>query len=286
LLYAAVGSEIIGFDPVSGVRVRSFRTASQFIEGMSVGEEGVLFLSAPWDGKLIRLAPESGATTELTSDLEFPRAIRYDPISGKILVLDGEEIVTIKAVDPASGDISVLKETLIPAGGDVEPDPSGNMYISSPTENSIYLVLNGGTGEIVECCTGKEAPWGMSFDTSRNELVVAMNTGDKLERVPASTAGIHPQTSQNGATFRAYPNPFRTNISLSFTSLPPGPSKITVLTPDGRLIMEESIEPHLAASGQSGLLLDLESCQVPPGLVLIRWTTNEGSWTLPLIRVK
>jgi len=286
LLYAAVGSEIIGFDPQSGVRVRSFRTDSQFIEGMTVGEGGVLFLSAPWDGKIIRLDPVNGNSMDLTAGLVYPRSIRYDKISGKILVLDGEETITLKAIDPASGEAADLKETSIAAGGDVEADPSGNIYISSPSQNSIFLLLGAGTGDIVECCTGKEAPWGMSFDTYRNELVVAMNTGDKLERIPASTAGIPSQTWQNGATFRAYPNPFRTSICLSFTSMPPGPSKITVLTPDGRVIMEKSIEANLAASFRSGLLLDLESCQVPPGLVLVRWTTIEGSWTLPLIRVK
>jgi len=240
ILFAASGSEIVFYNPESGIRINSSRTDAQYFEGITVDPDGRIYAAAPVDGKIVVLEPSTGEIINLATGLDYPRAVKYDPFSGQLLVLDGEETCTVKSFDRETGKSTILATTMIISGGDIEPDGLGNYYISSPQENAIYILKGLGSGKEILFKSDLNGPWGMKYDSIRSELVVAMNSADRIEKIGVSATGIV-SVDQGKVPLQVYPNPFSDflNISLPCRSL--DECIVDLVSIDGKTLFSKKI---------------------------------------------
>ena len=206
LLFVNAGAYLQVFHPITGIRINSYRPDVQYLEGMAAGPDGMLYLSAPMDGKVLAFNPLTGLFFDLAAGLNYPGAIAWDSFSGKLLLLDGEELITVKEIDPADGTVTTKEATEISSGGDIEPDGYGNYYISSPSQNSIYVNTSRWTTQTVLYKGDLDGPWGMVFEGSSRELIVAMNGSSILERIIANATGTEP-LMRGPVDMVVYPNP-------------------------------------------------------------------------------
>lgn len=286
-LYAAVGSEIVAYNPDSGVRIASYRTDAQYLEDLTADPSGLLFASAPLDGKILLLNSTNGQSSLLAEGLDYPKAIKYDPGSGQILILDGEESVTVKSADPFNGEIRTLKQTLIRAGGDIESDGSGNYYISSPGENVILAITDNGAGEPFRYMTDLDGPWGLCYDANEKELVVAMNSGDRIQRIPATATGVPEMISRSKPEILAFPNPFGEYLNLHFPDGWREDSEIQLISPEGCILLSKKKNHGSPDAYTQIMTLDLTGLSlIPCGLYFVRWSGKSETATLPLIHCR
>ncbi len=256
LLYVNSGASLQVFHPESGVWQASYRVDAQFLEGLTATPTGQIYLSAPEDGTIFSFDPGTGIVNTVATALEYPRALRYDAHTGEILVLDGEELITVKSVNPASGDITTLQVTTIAAGGDIETDGAGNYYLSSPSANSIFVNTSGWISPAMEYRTGLQGPWGLSYDGGSKELIVAMNGANRLERIPATATGISRLPNDQLMTFSAWPNPFIDRIRLKIPANTPD-CLLQLMSSEGRLLWSRKVSATFAHAGSSELEIDL-----------------------------
>jgi len=281
LLYANVGANLTVYQPVTGIRIASYRADAQYLEGMTVGPDGRLYLSAPLDGTIICFSQSTTLFTTVASGLDYPRALRYDPLTGEIMVLDGEELVTVKTLNPSNGEIDTKEITPIPAGGDIETDGAGNWYISSPETNSIYVNTSAWAAPITLYRPDLAGPWGMWYDGSSRELVVSMNTGNSIVRIPATASGISDRAQQKELLLSVFPNPCKermvVNLSGTFSSLP----LLRVISPDGKVMWSRTL-PLINSSSQTIEIRDLTG--LPEGLYYLVCSGASGQVSVPFIR--
>jgi hypothetical protein len=286
LLYANSGASLNVCHPETGSRIASYRTDAQFLEGLTADPSGMLYLSAPPDGKIFRFNPVTGLIMMVAEDLDYPRALRYDPLTGEILILDGEELITVKSLDPANGNITIRQLTAIPAGGDIETDGAGNYYISSPSTNSIYVNTTGWTSPTMQYHTDLQGPWGMWYDKQARELVVAMNGANRLERIAATATGIQILREQ-GSTLSVYPNPFIDRINISLPDNYRQAASLKLMSPDGRIVWCE----RLMISGSGVNSSSVTTNIIAPGPLpvgLYYFTYSDGSLTvsMPMVHMR
>ncbi|MDD4645613.1 MAG: FG-GAP-like repeat-containing protein [Bacteroidales bacterium] len=286
LLYANSGANLKVYDPESGIIKAQYRTDYQFLEGMAVAPSGLIYLSAPMDGKIGCFNPETGSLTTLAEGLDYPRALRYDPFTAKIIVLDGEESVTIKSIDPISGIWSVKQVTEIAAGGDVETDGSGNYYISSPSSNSVFVNTSAWESPVIAYRTDLAGPWGLWYDGLTRELVVAMNSSDRIERIPATATGIENSPVDRNAGFFAYPNPFTDRIYIKCHGMANPDSELKLVAPNGQIIWSQ--QAVFSRTGQnSALSVDIPDMRsLPEGLYYLTGTDGKKMISQALIHTR
>lgn len=281
LLYANVGPYLNVYHPVTGMIISSYRSNTQYLEGMTLAPDGKLYLSAPLDGFLICFSPVTTLFTTVAEGLDYPRALRFDPLTGEILILDGEEMVAVKSLNPSNGEISTKEITPIPAGGDIETDGAGNWYISSPESNSIYANTSSWAAPTALYRSDLAGPWGMWYDNSSRELVVCMNTGNSVDRIPATASGIPAQTQQQAPVLTLFPNPCRERMIVNLSGSYSASSALTVISPDGRVMWRRTLS--LINSGSQTIeIRDLSG--LPEGLYYLVCSGASGLVSVPFIR--
>ncbi len=260
LLYVNAGAYLNVYQSNTGIRIENYRPDVQFLEGMAEGQGGILYLSAPMDGKILAFNRLTRVFSDLATGLSYPRAIAWDRFSARLFVLDGEEFITVKEIDPADGAALIKEVTAIRSGGDIEPDGNGNFYISSPLQNSIYVNTTHWSSESVPYHRDLKAPWGMIFDGVTHELVVAMNGSNTLERVAATATGTN-LVVDPGESFTVYPNPAS---DLLYITMPFDKSWDVEFQITDQCGAVRSVDKR----NFSGLLtgLDLSSLNLEPGL--------------------
>jgi hypothetical protein len=284
LLYANSGSALQAYHPVSGNLVGSYRTDAQYLLGLTTGPSGMLYLSAPLDGNIYSFDPVAGLITTIAGGLEFPQALRYDPLSGEILVLDGEDRVTVKSIDPASGGTTIWQVTEIPAGGDIEVDGSGNFYLSSPSSNTIYANTSGWSSPTVVYLDNLQGPWGLCYDGEAKELVVAMTGTNRLERVAATATGIGTSPADRPVSASAWPNPFVSELHIRIPVPLTSAAVLKIVSPDGRLIWSRSSSTIGNSRGISELEITLtEMGSLPAGLYFLIYSDGPRSSAVPVV---
>lgn len=277
LLYANSGANVNVYHPETGISIASYRSDAQYLVGMAPTPSGMLYVSAPMDGKIIGFNPATGLFTTIAEGLDYPGALRYDPVTGEILLLDGEEVVTVKSLSTVDGNISVKQNTAIEAGGDIAADGSGNYYISSPSTNSIYANTSGWTSPTIAYRTALAGPWGMWYDGQDRELVVAMNSANRLERIPATATGINTFLKDEISSITAWPNPFKDRIYVNVPDLFQTNSELQLLSPGGQIVWSQrSINSKSDIS-----IMDLGL--LPAGLYYLICTDESRTVSVPLV---
>jgi len=287
LLYANSGANLNVYHPETGIRIASYRTDAQYLEGMAPTPSGMLYLSAPMDGKIFGFNPVTGLFIMVAEGLDYPRALRYDPLTGEILLLDGEDVITVKSLDPASGSISIRQVTGIPAGGDIEADGSGNYYITSPSTNSIYVNTSGWISPTWVYRTDLAGPWGMWYDGQTRELVVALNSANRLERIPATATGIHTFLKDESFLISAYPNPFKDRINIRIPDLYRPASALKLMSPEGKIIWSQRFISSNTDTNSSRVAINITDLGLlPAGLYYLICSDESWMVSVPLLHLR
>lgn len=287
LLYATVGANLNVYNPITGIRTASYRTDAQYLEGMASTPAGMLYLSASPDGKIFGFNPVTGTINTIAEGLDYPRAMGYDPLTGEILVLDGEEVITVKTLNPADGSVSIKQVTGIPAGGDIAADGAGNYYISSPSTNTIYVNTSGWTLPTVAYRSDLAGPWGMWYDPITSELVMAMNSANRIERIPATASGIQITPDGQGFSISAYPNPFTNQITITIPAGHHRESTLKLVSSEGKIIWSQKYSSSTMELNSSGACIDLKNKGfIPAGLCYLIYSDESRTVSVPLIHFR
>ncbi|MFA6126285.1 MAG: VCBS repeat-containing protein [Bacteroidales bacterium] len=285
LLYACSGSALNVYRPETGISIASYRTDAQFLVGIAPAPSGMIYLSAPLDGKILGFNPITGLFQMVAEGLNYPGALMVDPVSGEILLLDGEEEITVKSINPANGSISIKQQTSIKAGGDIETDGVGNFYISSPSMNSIFVNTSGWSAPIMLYRTGLGGPWGMWFDKLTHDLVVVMNGGNRIERIPATASGTWDIPAARSSLMSVYPNPFTDRIRVCIPGgCRPG-SVLKLVSPEGKVIQGQT--RFCSELRSTDFVLDRKGQGIlQPGIYYMIYTDESRTLTAPLIHIR
>lgn len=260
LLFVNAGANLQVFHPNTGIRMNSYRPDAQYLEGMATGPDGMLYLTAPLDGKVLVFNPLTGLFSDLATGLSYPGAITWDSFSGKLLLLDGEELITVKEIDTADGTVNTKEITGIFSGGDIEPDGYGNYYISSPLQNSIYVNTTRWATQTILYKGNLDAPWGLFFEESSHELIVAMNGSSMLERITANATGTDPLIREPVGMV-VYPNPAS---DLLYVEVPAGINEEIVFQITDQSGAVRRVDQHVVSGPVSAI--NLTALNLVPGI--------------------
>jgi hypothetical protein len=284
-VYAAVGASIISYHPVTGTRIREYRGDVQYFEGLTSDPSGVLYASAPADGKIIRMDPETGQQSSLITGLSLPRAVRYDSRLDHLLVLDGEEQVMVKIIKPTNGQTIRSVSTPINAGGDILNDGLGGVFISSPSENTIYRMesLQEPTTPVV-FRSGLDGPWGLCMDSANQQLIVSMASGNRLAGISLKTLGYGGSDYRMEVNCKAFPNPFHDDITIVIPVGAMPVSVIQLIDEQGKVIRSMNPESGVIRTNDNSLLLHFQGISnTSPGICFLHYRSITGVIAVPLI---
>jgi len=275
VLWVNVATELIGLDPQTGIKMNSYRLGAQFLNGLAADDQGFLYASDPPSGTIFKVNPIDGSTINFASGLDYPQHMFYNSQMQKLIVLDGEEDITLKVFDPATGDISTQVETSIKSGGAIVSDGIGNHYISSPAENVIYALTNFLADEPVIYADGLNQPHGMVFLSEDQELLIA-NTGDNtLQVISATATGVQFWPDEN--QFMVYPNPATDKIIIALPLIHEK-LKISLLDMMGKIIWIKRFVPDATVMEMS--LIDMNLSR---GVYFIRIQNSNQVMTKRLV---
>jgi len=130
-------------------------------------------------------------------------------------VLDGESTISIKSVDPATGQVSATIETSILAGGDIVSDGIGNHYLSSPQENSVYAITRNLQDAPYLYSEGHSAPTGLVYFSDDETLGLLSPVLNTLEIIPANATGVDRGIVFENDKIRLFPNPVEEILNIS-----------------------------------------------------------------------
>lgn len=232
-LWVAVGISIYKLDPVSGASYLSFRLPAQFIQGLTLDDSGFIYSSDPYSGIVFKSDPETGQTMILTSGLDYPQSIKFDPGMNKLVLLDGEQVITIKIIDPETGEISTTLETQIIPGGDIIPDGLGNHYVSSPEEDAVYAVTRNFTDPFYLYAQDLFTPTGLVYYSDDQTLGYLSPELNSLEVIPANATGVAIAETNKYSDVKIYPNPVRNILNISGIE---GEATIRIFSLQGELL--------------------------------------------------
>jgi len=210
---------LLKLDPVNGETELSLRAPAQFLQGLTVDGSGVLYLTDPYSGTILKMNPGSAQIDNFIDGLEYPTSIRYDPLLDKLLVLDGENTVSIKCIDIPDGQISTEIETSITAGGDIVCDGIGNHYISSPEENAIYASTNNFADSVYLYSEGHSAATGLVYFADDQALGVLSPVLNSLEIIAANATGVEETGLSEENSIQIFPNPVEDKLHIKLNSI-------------------------------------------------------------------
>lgn len=280
-LYANVGSEIIKVNPLTGQKLATFRIGAQFLTGLSHSEEYLFAADAP-SGTLLVIHPPTGQSRTLVSNLEYPRFVYYDALMQSLIVLDGEDHVTVKVFEPQTGELLLELATPIAAGGALVSDSRGNHYLTSPTENRVYVLLHSLTQEAQIWADNLNQPNGMVFLAETDELLVANTGSNTIEKIAAQATGVFEVVVQN-PEIKAFPNPFTNQIELLLEGIEETSGQLILTSSDGRVLWSESCKNH-SPDQRCLAALKFRLLQQAPGLYTITWQNSNKSASKQLMK--
>jgi sugar lactone lactonase YvrE len=112
------------------------------LNAFEVGSDGMIYGPLMFSGRVVRIDPDTGAITTISSDFDSPGALKLDSRGGAY-VLDGK---MLKHVDLASG--ATTASFPLPAEADnLAVDAEGNVFVSMSAPNSI-AEIEVGTGKL------------------------------------------------------------------------------------------------------------------------------------------
>ncbi len=241
VIWVTSGPMINKYNLESGLLLKQIRTETQFLSSITSDPNGIAYINAPLDGKVFSFNPQNEEFTLLSSDFEYPFAVRYDNFKNELIVLDGEETVTIKTLDTDSGEIQIQNVTYIPAGGDIVPDGKGNYYLSSTSDNRILTFISGLDKIPNIFAEDLQGPWGLWFDAEKSELVVVMNSGNTLERIAATATGVSPIIQDSDMSIQVTTDNIG-HLNIQVDNCEMGQSKVFLLSITGQIIKEGCFE--------------------------------------------
>lgn len=263
-LWLASGTTILSLNPLTGAVVSSIRTSAQFLHGLASDSQGRIFASDPFSGVILKIDAQTDGIEELAGGLEYPASIKYDHNMGKLLVLDGEEAVTIKCLDPSTGELVCVKETTILTGGDIVSDGNGNHYISSPDENAIYAATNNFEDPVYLYSEGLSSPTGLAFFRDEGSLGYLSPVLNSLEMISANASGIMFEHVPPGSLVSIYPNPATDYLSIEFPRPLNHDVSVRIRSMLGREVYSREF------SGEAGIInIDLKNHNPEPGIYLV-----------------
>jgi len=237
VLWVTEGPILKAFDFESGILLKQIRTETQLLSVVTMTPSGIAYVSAPLDGKVFSFDPETENVALVSDQFQYPGALKYDQILDKIVVLDGEQTVNIKTLDVHSGGIEEMNHTSIEAGGDIVSDGLGNYYLSSPIENKIYSLISDLSSEPVQYTDELQGPMGMWYDDDNSELVVVMNTGDALQRIPATATGINSLRLNSAADIKVNMIPNTPILNITINNLAFDEGRLLVVAVSGQEVV-------------------------------------------------
>ena len=240
-IWVTSGPMLNKYDLESGVILEGIRSETQLLSSITSDPDGVAYITAPLDGKVFSFNPDTKELNLISSNFDFPFAVRYYDLEGELIVLDGEETVTIKTLNTETGEAQIQNVTQIAAGGDIVPDGKGNYYLSSTPDNRIYTFLSGLDGIPNIFAEDLQGPWGLLYDALNLEIVVVMNTDNSLERIPATATGIRDITVDSELSITATFDQGGA-LNLRFKNCNQGKSKVFFVSLNGHTIREQDFE--------------------------------------------
>lgn len=237
MLWVNSGVELIGIDMVQGSKRASYRIPAQYLCGLAQAD-GLFFASDPFSGCLYRIDPVKGDYQLLTSGLAYPRQVYFDELLQKILVMDGEETLTVVLINPISGAIEKSLQTDIPAGGEIVSDRRGNHYISCPETGSIYSMTQSLTGDFELFSSAISEPRSLDFDGSANDLLVLNAAVPEITRLKATATAVDHRPLTDGVII--YPNPAIDYIFISSQEPINSSATVSFFSTTGKLIWQTS----------------------------------------------
>ena len=105
------------------------------LNAFQVGDDGMIYGPLMFGGRVVRIDPDTGETTTISSDFQGPGALKLD-FKGNAYVLDG---ATLKRLDLASGATTGSFD--LPADADnLAIDADGRVFVSMSAPNAIGQV--------------------------------------------------------------------------------------------------------------------------------------------------
>ncbi len=279
-LWINVAAEIIGIDQQTGCKVGRFRLPVQFLSGLTQDSNGKLYASDPFSGIVLSIDRENGLVSTLTSGLVYPQFLYFDQALNKLILLDGENELIIKIINPEDGSISAEISTDLVPGGAIIGDGQGNYYITAPAQNSIYSFSNNFATGPFAYRTDLNEPVGMLYHADDQVLVVANSGDNSLVEIPATATAVS-DYPQNEIRFILYPNPSFDEAFVLVTGNLLASSELSVYTSQGRLVWTSKINRT-----DGPILIHKGYQKLAPGKYHVVLSSGNQSFSKTLVKLK
>jgi hypothetical protein len=284
LVWIAGGPQLQALDPVMGGIRKNLRIDAQAITGITSDPAGSIYAADGPSGQLLRIDPSTGNSSVLANGLTAPGQIRFDPVLQEILVLDGEENVTVNSINPIDGQITRTVQTQVLPGGDIIGDGKGNYFISSPQENRIYSITNELKGSVREFAEVDGQPTGMVYLPEDEILMVACPGTNSLTELDGYITGIAGQPIKPFKCI-VYPNPFTDQVRIQIEDNNPAPVSIKLFNSNGQVFDTKSFITGSADAAITSNSVVLDCRSIPCGIYFLQITTKEYCYQSKIVKV-
>jgi len=284
LLWVNAATELVALDPISGVKHKAVRLPVQFLAGLTSDQTGQLYVSDPLSSIILQVDPQTGQSRTLTTGLAYPQYLYYDPFLDKLIVLDGETTISIKIIDSETGAIESQIETNLAAGGAITGDGIGNYYLSIPNESAIYILTNGMEEGPVLYNNEITEPYGMSYLSDDQMLLVVSHGENRIVTLPATATGIMGHSLES-ISLKSYPNPFTDELHIELNGLCAKSYNVLLHNSNGKLIWHsQHPTPNTQNPTHSTLNLAPYTHLMAPGIYFLTLRTSGKAITKQLTK--
>jgi DNA-binding beta-propeller fold protein YncE len=182
-LWVTDADGVHGFDRTTGTQL-FFRDFSPFQPGflndIALGPDGVLYVTDTGRSRIYRMAGE-----EITIAVEDPRlgppnGITLDADAGRFLLAAWGDSATVRAWDPATGEITDVGTVRTGRFDGIEL-VDGRILVASQADSSLHIIVN---GEQIPVIRTPGRPADIGIDTRRGRVAVPYIALDRVDIWP------------------------------------------------------------------------------------------------------
>jgi sugar lactone lactonase YvrE len=286
VLYAIVGSSIIGYDLTSGLEVNSIAIAgASFLNGLA--SDGVNRLWATdFSAKKIHEINYSdlGNPTSaviVANTTTTPNGICYDGANNRLVFVNWGSNAKIKQVDLTDNTVSTIIDNAGVGNIDgIDHDNNGNFYTSSWTPNRITKWSNEFALNEIITVTGLSSPADICYAPENDTLAIPNSGNSTIKYV--GFQGVNVEILKHSqAPLICYPNPSADQCIVAFELKTPSMVELRLVDANGQVVYI-GLNENMPASKQK-VVTNLQ--ELAAGTYNWLLTTVEGTITLPIIKL-
>ncbi|MFC2097104.1 FG-GAP-like repeat-containing protein [Bacteroidota bacterium] len=276
-LYIANGGQVLGVNLNTGINIENFRLdGAQDIDDIVTDNQGMLYASDNLAERIFKMNTSDQSSEVLVdAGVNSPSGLIYEESDNCLIVISGQNNANILRIDLADNSITTLTTTDFSSLNDIVADGNGNYFVSSPSDNSVYIYAGGFDNAPVLLSSDLDIPTGMYYNGTENTIAVLNSGSNTMSFIPVVINGVEDIIGNSaGIDINIFPNPVKNEINYELnTSV--YPVLFEILDTQGRVL--KSVIENLS-SGK------IDISDLTSGIYLVKVTGNKSLQTKLIIK--